>query len=492
MASCTSSEALIILNDVEFDRWVPWFAQFGRGPRADDDQHPDKSFMGLAFCLLAFVATLLFSWRSALAGLGAVLTTGYLFGITRANYPDSFSHFIFDSAVLGFFASYFGGGGFKNIIDPTQQTLQRWTFFLIGWAVLMFLVPMQHPIIQLVGLRGNAFMLPFLLVGGRLSREDAMGLAMWLSALNHLALAFAVAEYLLGVPAFFPENVVTEIIYRSKDVAGTSAFRIPATFSNSASFGSTMAITVPWLLGAWIQPRLVDWQRGFLVSGIVMAMVGVFLCASRQPVVMLAVIAIAATLSGKLRGAVWIVWSVVILGVGYIVLSENRMQRFLSLQDTDLVMQRIEGSVNMTFLDLLITYPFGNGLGAGGTSIPFFLQHLVKDPVLVENEYGRILLEQGAAGLVLWLAFIVWILGRRPSDPRDSWLFGKQLLWLYSLAIFGTVAIGTGLMTSIPQSMLIFLGIGFFMAPAFAVRRKEQKGHSVPAQLQAIPAPIRV
>jgi hypothetical protein len=449
--------------------------------------------MGLAFCLLAFVATLLFSWRSVIAGLGAVLTTGYLFGITRANYPDSFSHFIFDSAVLGFFASYFGGGGLKNILDPTQQTLQRWTFFLIGWVALMFLVPMQHPIIQLVGLRGNAFMLPFLLVGGRLSREDAMGLAMWLSVLNHLALAFAVAEYLFGVPAFFPENVITEIIYRSKDVAGYSAFRIPATFSNSSSFGNTMAITVPWLLGAWIQPRLVDWQRGFLVSGIVMAMIGVFLCASRQPVVMLAVIAVAATLSGKLRGAIWIVWSVVILGVGYIVLSENRMQRFLSLQDTDFVVQRIEGSVNMTFLDLLITYPFGNGLGAGGTSIPFFLQHLVKDPVFVENEYGRILLEQGAAGLVLWLAFIVWILGRRPGDPRDGWLFGKQLLWLYSLAVFGTIAIGTGLMTSIPQSMLIFLGIGFFVAPASVVTRTKQAGPSAaPAQLQAAPASICV
>ncbi len=51
--------------------------------------------MGLAFCLLAFVAALFFTWRSVLAGLAVVLTTGYLFGIVRANYPDTYSHFHF-------------------------------------------------------------------------------------------------------------------------------------------------------------------------------------------------------------------------------------------------------------------------------------------------------------------------------------------------------------------------------------------------------------
>jgi hypothetical protein len=389
--------------------------------------------------------------------------------------------------------SHFGGGGLKTIIDPNQIALQRWTFFLFGWAVLMFLVPMQHPIIQLVGLRGNAFLLPFLLVGGSLSRADATGLAMWLGALNHLALAFAVAEYFLGVQAFFPDNQITQIIYRSRDVAGYSAYRIPSTFSNSASFGATMVSTIPWLVGAWIQPRLVDWQRGFLVSGIVMAMVGAFICGSRQPVILLGVVAVAATFSGKLRGAIWLVWSIVILGVGYIVLNEDRMQRFLSLQDTDFVMQRIEGSVNMTFLDLLVTYPFGNGLGAGGTSIPFFLQHLVSDLVLVENEYARILLEQGVAGLVLWLAFIAWIVGRRPTDARDGLLLGKQLLWIYTLGVFANVAIGTGLMTSIPQSMLIFLGIGFMTAPAMVHRRTEQKSRpATPAPLEGASMPVRI
>src|SRR6202035_4938566 len=106
----------------------------------------------------------LLTWRSLAAGLAALLTVGYLFGIARANFPDSFSHFIFDSAVLGFYFSYFGRGGLKKALDPQQEALRRWTSLLIGWGVLMFLVPIQHPLIQLVGLRGNVFLLPFLLI----------------------------------------------------------------------------------------------------------------------------------------------------------------------------------------------------------------------------------------------------------------------------------------------------------------------------------------
>jgi hypothetical protein len=137
------------------------------------------------------------------------------------------------------------------------------------------------------------------------------------------------------------------------------------------------------------------------------------------------------------------------------------MQRFLTMEDTDAVLGRVEISVNMSFFDLLLTYPLGNGMGAGGTSIPYFLHDLIKEPVGMESEYARILLEQGIAGLVLWLAFIGWFVGRRPVTIRDPWLLGKQLLWFFSLASFAAAIIGTGLMTAIPQSMLFFLGVGF-------------------------------
>jgi len=60
-------------------------------------------------------------------------------------------------------------------------------------------------------------------------------------------------------------------------------------------------------------------------------------------------------------------------------------------------------------------------LGGGGTSIPYFLQDRVKDPVAIENEYGRILLEAGIPGLLIWLIFIFWTVARPvPNGDGDS------------------------------------------------------------------------
>ncbi len=438
--------------------------------------------MGLALCGLAFAAALILSWRSQAAGLGVVLTAGYFFGILRANLADTSSYFIFDAAVLGFFLSYFGSGGLKGLTEPSLQALQRWVIFLIGLPVLMFLLPLQHPLVQLVGLRANVLLLPFILVGARLNRDDANGLALWLSLLNHVAMAFAVAEYVIGVPAFYPLNDATQLIYRSTaDVAGSSALRIPATFGSAHTFGGTMICSLPWLLGAWAQPRLVDWQRMFLLSGTGMAIIGVFMCAARLPIVILGLIALIATFSGHLRGPIWVIWSLMIAGVIYLVSGEERMQRFASLQQVD-VLERIQGSVNMTFVDLLLAYPFGNGIGAGGTSIPGFLQVLVKDPVIMESEYSRILLEQGVAGLVLWGAFVVWFLGRRPAASSEPWLFGRRLMWFCSLAGFAAAAIGLGLMSAIPQSMLFFLGIGFAVGVPVVNNQRQAKKELAAAQ----------
>jgi hypothetical protein len=309
-----------------------------------------------------------------------------------------------------------------------------------------------------------------------MTRDDGMTVAYALAALNWVAFSFAMGEYVFGVEAFYPKNVVTKLIYDSTllDIQNYTALRIPATFANAHSYGGTMAISLPWLLGAWIQPRTAGWQRALLLTGAGVGMIGIFLCAARSPMILLGAVAVYATFSGHLRGGVWLVWGLLILGVAYIVSGEDRMLRFLTMSDTDYIVRRLEGSVNMNFLELLVEYPFGNGLGAGGTCIPHFLQPYLNKHIWVENEYARILLEQGVAGLALWIAFIVWFAGRRPTDTRDPWVFGKNLMWWVSLTNFATGILGTGLMTAIPVSMLFFLGIGFVMSPA-ASRAKASK-----------------
>jgi hypothetical protein len=49
----------------------------------------------------------------------------------------------------------------------------------------------------------------------------------------------------------------------------------------------------------------------------------------------------------------------------------------------------------------------------------------LRNPVAVENEYARIMLEQGLPGLALWLAFIFWTLTRPLTT--DPWYLGKWL-----------------------------------------------------------------
>ena len=61
--------------------------------------------ISIALCGVAFLACVYFGRRSLVAGLCALTTVGYCYGITRANLPDGFSHLIFDAGVIGLFAA---------------------------------------------------------------------------------------------------------------------------------------------------------------------------------------------------------------------------------------------------------------------------------------------------------------------------------------------------------------------------------------------------
>jgi hypothetical protein len=55
----------------------------------------------MAAALLAFVA----ARGSLVTGLLAVLGIGNAHGVARANLPETFSHFIFDAAVIGLYSA---------------------------------------------------------------------------------------------------------------------------------------------------------------------------------------------------------------------------------------------------------------------------------------------------------------------------------------------------------------------------------------------------
>ena len=154
------------------------------------------------------------------------------------------------------------------------------------------------------------------------------------------------------------------------------------------------------------------------------------------------------------------------------------MQRFTELQDIDMVTERMSMSINMGFFEVLLDYPMGNGMGAGGTSLPYFIQQLLTSSVMMENEYARILLEQGLPGLLFFLAFVAWFL-TRPIQRDDPARMSKTLLWFITAITFSTAFIGIGMMSSIPGTAMMLLGLGYCVTPAAAplgLRRSDHTG----------------
>ena len=70
-------------------------------------------------------------------------------------------------------------------------------------------------------------------------------------------------------------------------------------------------------------------------------------------------------------------------------------------------------------------------------------------------------------GLLLWVAFIFWVIRRRPSGAPAQ-LLATRLMWIVAIIYWMTALIGTGLLTSIPASMLLMIQMGRAAAEARA------------------------
>lgn len=434
--------------------------------------------LSIVLCVFAFMFAYAAGRRSLVAGLATVFTVGYFYGILRANVPEPSSHFIFDAAVVGLYVTQLWRRQ-RPDERQSQELLRLWVGLLVAWPLLLFFVPVQSYPVQFVGLRGNIFLLPFLLLGGRLRDEEVYKLALWLGVLNLAAALFAGAEFFLGVERFYPRNEVTDLIYRSvvdedfMNPERSLALRIPAIFTGAHAYAGTMVMTLAFLIGAWALGRERGrWERRLLYATIGVSIVGVFAAAARSPVIILALMLLTVFASVRIRSHGWAFLLVMLAGVGWVVSSEARLQRFTTLQDVEFVSERVSWSVNDSFTQLMTEYPLGNGLGGGGTSMPYFLASEVSPPsYYMENEYARIVLEQGVLGLCIWAGFIFWLFTRRNVRRTDPWYVGRRLTWVACAAFFATGMIGKGLLTSIPGTALIFLGAGWI-----AIRRSHWQG----------------
>ena len=448
-----------------------WWPSSNRKAAACDDLHDDQ-FRGvlpvtaLAVCVLALISTYWASRRALGYGIVALITWGYFYGIIRANLPTVFSHFIFDSALLGLYLAN------RELLFRAKHkgstTLRVWIGLMMMWPLLLVFLPFQPLLVSLVGLRGCALFLPMGILGSELRGSDIRKLVYGFCILNLASLGFGLGEYFLGLTRFYPVNAVTILIYASSDVAG-GFYRIPATFATAHLYGGAMVSSIPFLIGGWSNLGN-RFGRTLTLAGMVAALVGVLMSATRLNFV-LAMAMLSTLLFAKLTMKRRIIFALIIVAVGALALRNERFQRFKSLSDTDYVEERISGSVNRSFFEIVSEYPMGNGLGGGGTSIPYFLQGQVRNPIGMENEYARILSEQGILGLGLWLGFLAWFLSRYSQRGAGSWTSTRRMVWCLSAFGFGTAWIGLGMLTAIPGTALMLLGMGWVAAPPAAEAR---------------------
>jgi hypothetical protein len=427
--------------------------------------------IGLLLCFLGFVVTYWMAGRSLGKGFVALLAFSYPYALIRAQVRDVGSHFIFDVALLGFYL----GGFFR----PTSDALKLRSQAMTTWAVALMVWPLvcvaysplmsdaQPIVVQLVGLRDSVMMIPCIILGARMTREDADVLAPGIAILNLLALGVAVLEYVYGVEAFVPESAATKLIYQSHDImtSGGNFYRIPSMFASSHLYGGTMVVSVPFVahgLESGRNVRILSW------AGLGAAVVGTFLCGARLPVVMLAAATAYVLGSLRMRFSTIFAFALAAGAVAYLVTNLERFQRFTTLSDGALVRDRIGLSVSLSFFDVLGQYPFGVGLASAfGTSIPYFLQDTpgIRGQIGIENEYGRIVLEEGIAGLALWVSFIVYSTIKRRevlevAPTADAYIQAiVALTWLIAV-------LGCGTLYSVPTTVMVFIGLGIRLATA--------------------------
>ena len=289
--------------------------------------------------------------------------------------PGMASYMLFDVAVAGLYAAQVLRPG-PVISRNTQQLTLLWVL-LTAWPILLFFLADGDLIIELVGLRANIYLLPFVLFGPRLNGSDLRSITVVIAVLNLAAFSVAAYEYFVGLDALVPRNEVTALVYRSHDVMNDTAYRIPSSFVNAHAYAGTMVMTVPLLVGLWVQTEVSKVTRLLLGLAILASLVGIFIAATRTHVIVLALLLVVSSFAMPVRGRQWLRWVMVLLITGGVVSSEARLQRFTTLADSIFISERVRGSVNASFFELIEEYPWGSGLASGGTNVPFFFSERV-------------------------------------------------------------------------------------------------------------------
>jgi hypothetical protein len=414
-----------------------------------------------AFPIFAFLFAVFLTFRSIGLGLLAVIGVGYFNGVVRANFLSIHTTFMFDSALLGLYLGFIAGWP-RELATVFRSPAGKWVIVLIAWPAMLTLVPVNDYLVQLVAFRGTVWFLPVLLIASCMRARDLTVIARGLSVLNLAALGGAIYVYQFGVESLYPRNAVTDIIYKSQDVAGFQYHRIPSFFLSAHAYGGAMLFSLPFLLDRLFGRGVALLDRTLALAGTAAALLGILMCAARVPAVVLGIMLVIAWVVARLSPLIGILAVGIVTTGAAVALTNERLQRVMTLEETEIISDRVRASANESFFELMADYPAGAGMGSSfGTSIPYFLADRAPVAVGLENEYSRIHIDQGLVGLGLWLAFLVWLF-HRPPPAMLNVPWGLGIVFMYSLALTNwlTAFMGAGTLSSVPGSVLLLMQMG--------------------------------
>jgi len=417
----------------------------------------------MSFILLFFMlfGCYYLTMRSLGYGFLGVLFTGYISGVLRANDPGVATTFLFDCSVLGLYTGY-ASAHWSRLVAMANTPAGHFVLVIILWPALLTLVPMNSFLIQLVSLRATVWFVPVVLIASQLKPIDLVILSRGIAVLNLIALAGGIYIFIFGVEAVYPKNAVTSIIYMSRDVGGSEFYRIPSTFLNAHSYGGVMCLSLPFVLGRALGVGVPMYERVLCSAGTAAAAAGIVMCAARLPAIVFACSIIGTWIATRFSFKFGIATVLICIGGIVMALNNERFQRIMTLDDTEYVNERIRGSANAGFFEILIDYPAGAGMGSSaGTSIPFFLADSAPEAIGLENEYCRIAVDQGLPGLLLWMGFLAWVFSKPVSfTPRTSWEITMVMAYSFAIVSWLTAVIGTGVLSSVPGTVMLLTYMG--------------------------------
>ncbi len=421
--------------------------------------------IGLVLTALCTLSVFVLARRSPGHAMGVLLLVGANIGYIRAHYATSLTMFLFDIGCVSFYAGALLSPQMRARLHNIGGALPHWFFWLCAWPALLLLVPTQPFLVRLVGFRDAIFYLPFLLVGYVLTPEDRRQLAKWLAVIVLLALGEAWLEVHFGLAALFPPIPVDFLILAAHDVhvGHHLTYRIPAFFVAAAVYGEFCVLSVPFLVAAVVDKQRSAKMRLLALLALTASLLGVLYCASRSDFLIMAGLLFTALLVARMPVHFKVMLALLALAGGLLMLRTPRFQRSLTLQNTAADQRRVQFSVNQSFIALLEKYPMGNGLGGGGSNMPSFLQHAVRHRVTLENEYARIMLEQGIPGLILWCAFLLYFFLRgQPFKVRRE-KAANTLAYACCAALILQAMLGLGLYETTPSAAFLFLLMGWLL-----------------------------